>query len=170
MKPPLPGIVVCLHGIWESNEPSSGSANISTARLEELLSLLATMTHVVPLADLLERIERGRSTLGLSAVTFDDAYLSIRDLALPFLERHRAPACVFAVSGAAQEGARYWWDRIEDLHPRTQAARWRQLEDDSGLPEAYRHGQPRELGPLRPLRQWILAEHGGAYRVHLRKA
>ena len=49
---------------------SSGSANISTARLEELLSLLTTLTHVVPLADLLERIERGRSTLGLSAITF----------------------------------------------------------------------------------------------------
>ena len=161
MKSPLPGIVVCLHGIWESSEPSYGSANISIARLEELLSLLATMTRVVPLADLLERIERGRSTLGLSAITFDDAYLSIRDLALPVLERHRAPACVFAVSGAAQEGARYWWDRLEDLHPRTQPARWRQLEDGSGLPEAYRQGQPRGLGPLRPLRQWILAEHRG---------
>ena len=161
MRAPLPGIVTCLHGVWGSDEPSAGTANISSARLEELLSLLSNTTRIVPLADLLERIERGRSTYGLSAVTFDDAYLSVRDLALPLLERHRAPACVFVVSGAAREGARYWWDRIEDLHPRTRPERWRQLEEAAGLPQAYRDGQPGDLGPLRPLRQWLLAEHRG---------
>lgn len=161
MRAPLPGIVTCLHGVWESDAPSAGTANISTARLEELLSLLSNTTRIVPLADLLERIEQGRSTFGLSAVTFDDAYLSVRDLALPVLERHQAPACVFVVSGPAREGSRYWWDRIEDLHPRTRPERWRQLEEAAGLPQAYRDGQPGDLGPLRPLRQWLLAEHRG---------
>lgn len=161
MKLPMPGIVVCLHGVWGSDEPSAGIANISTARLEEVFSVLATTTHIVPLADLLDRIEQGRSTYGLSAITFDDAYLSVRDLALPALERHQAPACVFVVSGAAHEGARYWWDRIEDLHPKTRPERWRMLEDDAGLPQEYRDGQPDDLGALRPLRQWILAEYGG---------
>ena len=161
MRPLLPGIVLCLHGIWALDEPSAGAANISIARLHEVLDHLTRLTRVVPLTDLLHRIERGRSTFGLSAITFDDAYLSVRDLALPLLERYRAPACVFAVSKAAETGARYWWDRIEDLHPKAPPERWRRLEDDAGLPQAYRAGQPGDLGPLRPLRQWILAEHRG---------
>jgi peptidoglycan/xylan/chitin deacetylase (PgdA/CDA1 family) len=158
---PLPGTILCLHGIWTPDEPSAGAANISIARLNEALDRLTLLTRVVPLTDLLQRIEQGRSTIGLSAITFDDAYLSVRDLALPLLERYHAPACVFAVSGAAETGARYWWDRIEDLHPKTPPERWRRLEDDVGLPQAYRSGQPADLGPLRPLRQWILAEHRG---------
>ena len=161
MRLPLPGIVLCFHGIWPPDAPSAGAANISTSRLEEVLSVLTALTRIVPLTDLLDRIDHGRSTYGLSAITFDDAYLSVRDLALPLLKRYQAPACVFVVSGAAQTGAPYWWDRIEDLHPRTPSARWRQLEEEAGLLEEYRSGQPGNLGPLRPLRQWILAEHQG---------
>lgn len=161
MRLPLPGIVLCLHGIWAPDTPSAGAANISIARLEEVLSVLTALTRIVPLADLLHRIDQGRSTYGLSALTFDDAYLSVRDLALPLLERYHAPACVFVVSGAAETGAPFWWDRIEDLHPRTSSARWRQLEEEAGVLEDYRRGQPGHLGPLRPLRQWILAEHRG---------
>jgi len=32
-----------------------------------------------------------------------------------------------------------------------------------GLPPEYRNGQPAEYGPLRPLRQWVLAEHKGRW-------
>ena len=161
MRGAIPGIVLCLHGIWSAEDPSAGAANISTTRLEEVLGLLGTLTRIIPLAELLQRIDRGRSIRGLSAITFDDAYSSVSELALPLLQRHQAPACVFAVSETAATGARYWWDRVEDLHPRTSAARWRRLEDDAGLPESYRAGQPRDLGPLRPLRQWILSAHRG---------
>ena len=161
MKPPLPGIVVCLHGIWESNEPSSGSANISTARLEELLSLLATMTHVVPLADLLERIERGRSTLGLSAITFDDAYLSMRDLALPLLGAPSGPGLRVRGFRGGAGGGPVLVGSHRGSAPENAGGAVAKLEDDSGLPKNTATGNHMNSAPLRPMRQWILAEHRG---------
>ena len=38
------------------------------------------------------------------------------------------------------------------------------------MPDAYRRGQPREHGPLRPLRQWLLAAFAGRWPDHLEPA
>jgi len=46
------------------------------------------------------------------ALTFDDAYRGVLELALPLLERFAAPATVFVATAYAREGARYWWDRL----------------------------------------------------------
>jgi len=67
------------------------------------------------------------------------------------------------VSGALTTGQTYWWDRIDDAFPLASAGRWRGFEDECGLPESYRQGQPAEEGPSRPIRQWLLAEHAGRW-------
>jgi hypothetical protein len=41
------------------------------------------------------------------------------------------------------------------------------FEDRIGLDPAYRAGQPVDSGPLRPLRQWILASFCGRWPAHL---
>jgi peptidoglycan/xylan/chitin deacetylase (PgdA/CDA1 family) len=104
----------------------------------------------------------GRSASGLIALTADDAYASLL-AAEPILERRRVPFSVFVVSDALATGQSFWWDRIEDLFPLTSAERWRRFEDECGLPEAYRRGQPADEGPIRPLRQWLLACHAGCW-------
>jgi peptidoglycan/xylan/chitin deacetylase (PgdA/CDA1 family) len=118
------------------------------------------VARIVPLAELIETHSRGRPTGGAVAITFDDAYVSLVQ-ADEFLREARVPVTVFVTNEAARTGGRFWWDRIDDLFPLVSPGRWAQFENDVGLPESYRRNQPRELGPLRPLRQWILAEHRG---------
>jgi len=46
-------------------------------------------------------------------VTFDDGYLSYRQLAYPILKRHGVPALVFLATGYIDEPARlFWWDEL----------------------------------------------------------
>ena len=47
------------------------------------------------------------------AITFDDAFSSVRDLASPILERLGAPATVFAVTSFAADGRPLRWDGID---------------------------------------------------------
>lgn len=121
---------------------------------------MGRVARIVPLAELVEAHSRGRPTGGAVAITFDDAYASLVK-ADEFLRAARVPVTVFVTNHAAGTGAQFWWDRIDDLFPLVSPDRWAQFESDVGLPEAYRRNQPREFGPLRPLRQWILAEHLG---------
>jgi peptidoglycan/xylan/chitin deacetylase (PgdA/CDA1 family) len=117
---------------------------------------------IVPLAELLEQHRRGRPTGGAVAISFDDAYASLLDAA-PVFRSESIPLTVFVTTNAAATGAAYWWDRIDDLFPRVERQRWIRFEDELGLPPAFRSGQPADFGPLRPLRQWMLAEFKGRW-------
>lgn len=129
---------------------------------ETTITLAQLLGTVVPLRDLVTRHVAGRSTAGLIALTADDAYASLL-AAEPFLKRTAVPFAVFVVSDALDTGRTYWWDRIDDVFPLARSDRWRRFEDECGLPAAYRHGQPVEEGPIRPMRQWLLAEHAGRW-------
>lgn len=141
--------------------PAAGSAHLPLAQVTRCLETARLIGEIVPLRDLLQRHRQGRSTAGLIAVTFDDAYAALGlDFKL-FIEREGVHVTVFAVTGAAARGEAFWWDRLDDLFPRFESRRWREFETGCGLPEAYRRLQPREHGPLRPLRQWILTTSAG---------
>jgi peptidoglycan/xylan/chitin deacetylase (PgdA/CDA1 family) len=121
------------------------------------------MGQIVPLRDLIRRHNAGGSTAGLIAITADDAYASLLGEVAEFVGNEGIPLTVFAVTEAAGVGAPYWWDRIDDLFPRVTPARWRAFEDACGLSDDFRKGQPARYGPLRPLRQWLLAAHTGRW-------
>ena len=124
------------------------------------MQAVGRVARIVPLAELVETHSRGLPTGGAVAITFDDAYASLLK-ADGFIRTARIPVTVFVTNHAARTGGQFWWDRIDDLFPLVSADRWAQFENEVGLPESYRRNQPREFGPLRPLRQWILAEHLG---------
>lgn len=157
------GTVLCLHGITDAQWPGEGVVHLSLEQLRALIGLARRVGRVVPLRELLDRHQVGRSTAGLIAVTMDDAYASLLTVAGDFLDREAVPVTVFVVAQAAATGAAYWWDRVDDLFPRVSARRWRAFEDACGVPDSYRRGQPARYGPLRPLRQWILAAHAGRW-------
>ena len=134
------------------------------------VEVLRAMAEIVSLREILERHRAKRSTRGLAALTFDDGYAALPALIGDYLVRASVPITVFVTTAATDRAARFWWDRIDDLYPRVTAERWRAFEDVVGVPTAYRAGQPAEYGPLRPLRQWIMANYRGRWPEHLEAA
>jgi peptidoglycan/xylan/chitin deacetylase (PgdA/CDA1 family) len=65
---------------------------------------------VVPLAEIAERIARGRSVKGLAALTFDDAYHGSLAHAWPVLRRSELPATLFVPTRLIDAGRPFWWD------------------------------------------------------------
>ncbi|HWP37754.1 MAG TPA: polysaccharide deacetylase family protein [Gemmatimonadales bacterium] len=126
--------------------------------------------QVIPLRELLERRGTGRSTAGLAAITFDDGYIGLVEHAYDFFRSEQIPTTVFVVTRAAESGSAYWWDRVEDVFPHVTGERWARFEEACGLPDEYRRHQPASFGPLRPLRQWILARHSGRWPASLESA
>jgi peptidoglycan/xylan/chitin deacetylase (PgdA/CDA1 family) len=164
------GAILCFHSITTPDAPAEGTAHVSLAAFQSTIGLARRLGEIVPLSALVRRHEQGRSTAGMVAVTFDDAYAALLSGLKEFVSREGIPISVFVVTQAAQAGATYWWDRIDDLFPRVAAARWRAFEAACGLPEEYRQRQPAALGPLRPLRQWVLAAYAGRWPSHLEPA
>lgn len=164
------GSIFCFHSIAGAELPSAGSTHVPLETLKSSVRAARRTGEIVPLVDLAARHQAGRSTSGLVAFTFDDAYASLLGAAGDFMAREAVPATVFVTTQAAERGARFWWDRVEDAQASVSAQRWREFEDACGLPDGYRAGQPPEFGPIRPLRQWVLAEHRGRWPEPLEEA
>ncbi len=157
------GAILCFHGVTSPELPSHSDVHVPLREFKALIAAAKRMGQLVRLADLVRRHFAGRSTAGLIAVTVDDAYASLLGEAADFVSREAIPLTVFVVVDAAARGVPYWWDRIDDLFPRVPRERWRAFEEACGLTADYRAGQPARYGPLRPLRQWLLAVHAGRW-------
>jgi peptidoglycan/xylan/chitin deacetylase (PgdA/CDA1 family) len=129
---------------------------------ERIVATLRALGDVIPLHELLALHHSGAATAGFFALTFDDAYAGIEG-SLGWLSESGIPATVFVVSSASEHGGRFWWDRIDELHPRCSPERWRRFEDECGLPDPFRKEQSASLGLFGPLRQWLLSEHNGRW-------
>jgi peptidoglycan/xylan/chitin deacetylase (PgdA/CDA1 family) len=156
------GGILCFHGITSPEMPGEGPVHVERSVFRAIVTLLTRLGHTVPLHDLLERHRSETDTSGLFSLTFDDAYAGI-EADLRWLSAIQVPATVFVVLEASKQGRSFWWDRIDDIHPRCTVDRWEQFEIALGLPGDFKKGQPREFGPLRPLRQWLLAEFKGRW-------
>ena len=158
-----PGAILCFHGITSPAIPGQSLVHVSAAAFRTLVEAAGRMGQLVPLRDLVRLHTVGRSTAGLIALTADDAYASLLGDTAAFIAREAIPLTVFVVTQAAGAGARFWWDRVDDLFAQVAPQRWREFEDACGLPDDYRRGQTSSDGPLRPFRQWMLAAHRGRW-------
>jgi peptidoglycan/xylan/chitin deacetylase (PgdA/CDA1 family) len=164
------GAVLCFHSVTTPALPADGSAHVPVETFTALVRAARLFGEIVPLSELVRRHREGRNTSGMIAVTFDDAYAALRTELSDVIAQQAIPVTVFVVADAAATGARYWWDRVDDSFARLAPDRWRSFEEACGLADEYRQGQPREYGPLRPLRQWLLAAHAGRWPKHLEPA
>jgi peptidoglycan/xylan/chitin deacetylase (PgdA/CDA1 family) len=162
----MPAAILCYHSLTSPELPSASTAHVPTSELMAAVDVVRAFGEIVPLRVLVERYRAGRATRGLFAITFDDAYEAVRRLGHP-LRDAGIPITIFVTTTAADSGRPFWWDRVDDVFPRVAPARWRAFEDRLGLDPAYRTGQPLDSGPLRPLRQWILATFCGRWPAHL---
>lgn len=80
---------------------------------EDQVSYLARHYELIPLSVLVRCFEEHREVPARSAVlTFDDGFRDNLEQALPVLERHRAPATVFLVTGSISTGELPWSQRL----------------------------------------------------------
>jgi peptidoglycan/xylan/chitin deacetylase (PgdA/CDA1 family) len=161
------GAILCFHAVTTREHPADGDAHVPLDDFKACIRKARRCGEFVSLGELVSRHRAGRSTSGLMALTFDDAYAALASEFQDFVRREGLPIAVFPVTSAAETGASYWWDRVDDLFPQTRPTRWRAFEAACGLPNDYRNGQPSAYGPLRPLRQWILAAFAGQWPSRL---
>lgn len=163
------GSILCFHGL--SSAPATpDSPHVSAATLRMALAAAASAGRIISLRELVTRHHSGRSTRGLVALTFDDAYSSLLSADAEFLRTEGTPLTIFVTTEASRVGRPFWWDRLDELHQCCSAERWRAFEIACRLPDAFRTGQPVEYGPLRPIRQWILHEYKGRSPAHVDEA
>jgi peptidoglycan/xylan/chitin deacetylase (PgdA/CDA1 family) len=88
--------ILCYHSI----EPDwDGPLAIAPGAFADHCAWMAAARDVVPLDRAVERLDgQGRLPRGLTALTFDDGFVSLYEHALTILERYRLPATVFLVA------------------------------------------------------------------------
>lgn len=161
------GAILSFHSITTATLPSCGDAHVSLETFKSFVRCLRRFGELTPLSEFVRRRMAGHETAGMIALTLDDGYAALAGEFREFIARETVPITIFVISRAAEDGETFWWDRLDDVHPRVRPDRWRAFEDACGLPESYRRGQPLEYGPLRPFRQFMLAAHAGRWPAHL---
>jgi peptidoglycan/xylan/chitin deacetylase (PgdA/CDA1 family) len=155
------GAIICYHGI--ASESIRSPIHHTIAELEAAVGVARDLGRIVPLSEFIGIHQSGRSTAGLFAITFDDAYLSLK-AAAAFLRREQVPLTVFAVSDALDDGRVFWWDRLGSLLERLTRAQAAALSDRWGVPAWFRdQWAGPDFLPGWELRQWVVARYAGQW-------
>lgn len=115
---PGAGFILALHRVRPFAPPLAGYApnrllEVTPQFLDAALTRIAQSGfEFVDLAEAARRLTQGGAPF--AALTFDDGYRDTRDVALPIMERHRAPATVFFAIGFIERTARLWWLELEE--------------------------------------------------------
>lgn len=118
-------LVVAFHGIHRQEEPHD-RYSILDADLDRLLVLLGAQgRRFLTLAAICSQMHTMTCEVSdsLCALTFDDAYAGLADIAVPILNRHNAVATVFPITGAV--GLDNSWNRRASV--RLQHCSWDEL-------------------------------------------
>jgi peptidoglycan/xylan/chitin deacetylase (PgdA/CDA1 family) len=85
-----------------------GTPRARAGELARQLAYLKRNFSVVPLGDLVSRLEIGANVDGLVAITFDDGLRNQVEVAYPLLERYELPATFFICPQLVEEKAWLW--------------------------------------------------------------
>jgi peptidoglycan/xylan/chitin deacetylase (PgdA/CDA1 family) len=97
-----------------SNSHFSG-LSVASDQFEQQIRFLSEHYRVIPLPQLIQELETNTLVRGSVAITFDDGYQDNLLVALPILERYRAPATIFITTGFIDRTAPVWWFEQEDI-------------------------------------------------------
>ena len=102
------GVIVAFHRVDDRN--AGDALTVSVDAFERFCRFFKRYYDVIPLGDLVTRLERGTSVAGCLAITFDDGYLDNYENAAPILRELGLPATFFIVSDYMQTDTVAWWD------------------------------------------------------------
>lgn len=90
----------------------------------------------------------GRLTLDCDSVllTFDDGYRDNFAAALPILRAAGAHATIFVVTGAIEDGAALWWDRVTSIVRALRTSSDPVVDTAGGIPEGIARSLPEARG------------------------
>jgi peptidoglycan/xylan/chitin deacetylase (PgdA/CDA1 family) len=103
--------IVNYHRVLSAPDPLLESEpTVDTFRWQ--MDLLAECFNVIPLEEAVASLVKERMPPRAVAITFDDGYRSIHELALPILRERGLPATVFVTSGHMADDSSMWNDVI----------------------------------------------------------
>lgn len=112
------GVILTLHRVCTpSQDPfaPNGILEITPEFLDAALGHLREAgIDLVSMDEAARRISAPERHPFFVALTFDDGFRDTLDVALPILQKHLAPACVFVVPGFAERRAPLWWVDLEN--------------------------------------------------------
>jgi len=109
-------VIVTFHRIDDARDPFGLS--VSRIMFERYCQFFSRYFRVVPLRELVDRLDRGEALDHHLAITFDDGYADNYEQAAPILERLSLPATFFVVSRWIESNVVPWWDRKQSArHP-----------------------------------------------------
>jgi len=122
-------LILCYHNVVPRGAPSFGDPGLHLPldRFADQISWLKDHYTVIPLRELVFRLERGRAVHGCAALTFDDAYTGAVTLAVPLLRKMGLPVTMFVVAEAPGQRGAFWWDHPAITAVDSAAARRRRL-------------------------------------------
>jgi peptidoglycan/xylan/chitin deacetylase (PgdA/CDA1 family) len=103
--------VLNYHRILSAPDPFLDSEP-DAATFDWQMQLLKQCFNVLPLHEAVQMLATERMPPRAVAISFDDGYRSIHDLAMPILARHGLPATVFVTTGHMQDDSSMWNDMI----------------------------------------------------------
>jgi len=144
------------HGIVDQPLAVFNWCQLPTAEFEEQIRFLSERYHVLPLMELVDRMEAGYAVPDNAvALTFDDGFRNVYTTAHPILLRHGMPYTVFLVTGQVGTRQPAWPDQLYLMIAETKQERLRyggrewSLADSGQRASAYRRISARLKG-LRP--------------------
>ena len=105
--------ILTYHGLHDGRESRHPLDNfdgieIDVSRFERQMEHLARSYDVV----CLDELARPAGHRPRAVITFDDAYVSVYELALPVLSRLGLPATMFVPTDFVSQRLPFWWDRL----------------------------------------------------------
>lgn len=102
--------ILTYHRVNDDTDPFFSA--LPTGVFEQQMAYVARAYHVLPLADLVDRLRRGGLPRNSLAITFDDGYHDNLTHAAPILSRLGLPATIFLATGFIGTAEVPWFDRL----------------------------------------------------------
>jgi peptidoglycan/xylan/chitin deacetylase (PgdA/CDA1 family) len=109
-------VIVVFHRVNDVNP--NDPLTYTTRKFEDFVRFFGRFFNVVPLSELLRRLETGVELAGCLAITFDDGYQGNATIAAPTLESYGQRACFFVTTGFIGTDLVPWWDAEKKIQTR----------------------------------------------------
>ena len=109
-------MIVVFHRVNDVNP--NDPLTYTTRKFEDFVRFFGRFFDVIPLSELLRRLETGVELAACLAITFDDGYQGNASIAAPILENYGQRACFFVTTRFIGTDHVPWWDAEKKIQTR----------------------------------------------------